>query len=306
MNRVLVTGAHGFLGRHVASYFKSNGYEVIGMGHGQWDSVNPDAYGIDQWIGAEIEYRSLSKITRKLDCVVHCAGGSSVGSSIMAPHVEFERTVSSTINVLEYIRIKQPSARLVLPSSAAVYGEVEDKQICESEPLAPVSPYGFYKKITEELCDSYSRNFNLSVSVIRYFSIYGVGLKRQLIWDACKKLSAGNQEAIFYGTGEETRDWINVGDAVALIYLAAHVCDKYIVVNGGSGNRMTVLDILKNIKILVGSRTKIIMNGEKKEGDPMYYWANIEKQQSYGWRLQKDLENGLKEFTRWFIATLEK
>ncbi len=300
MKRVLVTGAHGFLGRHTAAHFKKHGYEVIGIGHGFWKKENPENFGIDQWIEADVAIRSLAKITKKIDCVVHCAGGSSVGYSVAVPMLEFQKTVTSTINVLEYIRISQPAAKLIVPSSAAVYGEKEDEPIQELDSLKPVSPYGFYKKITEELCEAYAGNFNLSIVVIRFFSIYGNGLRKQLLWDACTKLSSNSRKVIFYGTGEETRDWLHVEDAVALIYLMSQVSDRYTIVNGGGGRRETVLDILVQIKKLLGTRSEIVMNGNRKEGDPLHYWADIAKLQHYGWRPQKNIGNGLEEYVNWF------
>ncbi len=300
MKRVLVTGACGFLGRNVAACFKKHGFEVSGLGHDHWGVERLEDYGIDQWIEADVNISSLKKIKQKLDCIVHCAGGSSVGNSIVSPMSEFQKTVNSAINVLEYTRIYQPEAKVIFPSSAAVYGEKEDKPIKESESLSPVSPYGFYKKMTEELCESYARNFNLSIAVIRFFSIYGIGLKKQLLWDACTKLSAGSKEVTFFGTGKETRDWLHIEDAVALIYLMSQVSERYTVVNGGGGGRKTVLDILLQIKKLLGTRAEVVMNGNRKQGDPVHYWADIEKLRYRGWRPRKSMENGLKEYVNWF------
>lgn len=300
MKRVLVTGACGFLGRHVAAHFKKHGYEVIGLGHGHWGVEGFEVHGIDQWIEADVTISSLTQVIKRLECIVHCAGGSSVGHSVVYPMAEFQKTVNSAICVLEYARIYQPGAKLIFPSSAAVYGEKRDEPIKESESLAPVSPYGFYKKITEELCESYFRNFGLSISVIRFFSIYGIGLKKQLLWDACTKLSAGTKEVTFFGTGRETRDWLHIDDAVALVYLMSQVSEKYTVVNGGSGERKTVLDILSQIKKFLGSPVEVVMNGNRKEGDPIHYWADIEELKKLGWQPQKHIEKGLEEYVNWF------
>lgn len=300
MKRVLVTGACGFLGRHVAACFRKNGFNVSGLGHGHWGSASPKNHGIDQWILADVTMSSLKKLRKKFDCIIHCAGGSSVGYSVNFPMEEFQKTVNSAINVLEYTRIYQPEAKVIFPSSAAVYGEKRDEPLKESENLAPVSPYGFYKKITEELCESYARNFNISVSVIRFFSIYGTGLKKQLLWDACTRLSSGSKEAVFFGTGKETRDWLHIEDAVNLIYLMSQVNEGFRVVNGGSGERETVLKILLRLKKILDTEVEVVMNGNCKEGDPLHYWADIAKLRYLGWKPQKDLEIGLLEYVDWF------
>ena len=82
MKRILITGAYGFLGRHTAAIFKQQGCEVIGIGHGHWGFDKPGDYGIDEWIEADVDQAGLAHVTGRLDCVVHCAGGSSVGHSV--------------------------------------------------------------------------------------------------------------------------------------------------------------------------------------------------------------------------------
>ena len=306
MKRVLVTGACGFLGRNVSTYFKKKGFEVLGLGYGHWGDEQPEEHGIDKWVDGDVCTTNLLKITKKLDCIVHCAGGSSVGDSVVAPLEEFEKTVNSASNILEYARVSQTEAKLVFPSSAAVYGEKDDAPIQESDSLTPVSPYGFYKKMTEELCESYCRNFNLSVSVIRFFSIHGNGLKKQLLWDACTKLSAGDKEVAFFGTGRETRDWLHIEDAVALIYVMSQTGERYTIVNGGSGKRSTVLDILLQLKKILGIPAEIVMNGSQKVGDPLHYWADIQRLRQWDWCSQKSLENGLEEYVSWFLENKKK
>lgn len=301
MKRVLVTGACGFLGRNVAAHFKKKGFEVVGLGYDHWGDDHPEDYGIDEWIEAEVNTEYLGKITEKLDCIIHCAGGSSVGYSVVAPLEEFEKTVNSAANILEYARTSQPETKLIFPSSAAVYGERRDQPIKETDSLAPVSPYGLYKKITEELCEAYCRNFGLSVSVIRFFSIYGNGLRKQLLWDACSKLSSGDKEVTFFGTGKETRDWLHIDDAVALIYVLSQDSKRYTVVNGGCGSRTTVLEILLHLKKMLGTPSDIVMNGSQKEGDPLHYWADLQTLQQWDWCPRKNIESGLEEYVRWFL-----
>lgn len=300
MKRVLVTGAHGFLGRHTAAYFKKHGYEVIGIGHGFWKNENFENFGIDQWIEADIEICSLSKITKRIDCVVHCAGGSLVGPSLVYPLAEFQKTVTSVAHVLEYIRVSQSAALLIFPSSAAVYGNKKDCPMPESESLHPVSPYGFYKKIAEELCESYAGNFNIPVAVIRFFSIYGNGLKKQLLWDACTKLSSNNREIIFYGTGKETRDWLHIEDAVRLIYNLGQIHKGYAIYNGGSGHRQTNEQTISLLSELLGGTCQVRFNQEVRMGDPKHYWADIHKIRDLGLEPQKKIQNGLREYVDWF------
>ena len=113
MKSVLITGAHGFLGRYVARCFKECGYRVVGIGYGQWSSAKYGVYGIDDWLEAAIELGSLLTLKSRPDVIVHCAGSGSVGFSIQYPMQDFQMTVDSTLAVLEYMRLDCPDARLV-------------------------------------------------------------------------------------------------------------------------------------------------------------------------------------------------
>ncbi|MCB2141106.1 NAD(P)-dependent oxidoreductase, partial [bacterium] len=116
MKTALITGAHGFLGRYVARHFSSKGYRVIGIGHGHWGFEDPAHYGIDRWIEADIDFANLAEMKDSFDCIVHCAGGSSVGYSCLYPLQDFTRTVDATAEVLEYMRLHQREAKLIYPS----------------------------------------------------------------------------------------------------------------------------------------------------------------------------------------------
>ncbi len=301
MPTVLITGAHGFLGRYSSFTFKKNNWRVIGIGHGHWGFETPANYGIDKWIEADINFYTLAEINEKLDCVVHCAGGSSVGYSVQYPLQDFNKTVTTSINLLEYIRIHQPQAKFIYPSSAAVYGKKNNTAICETDTLSPISPYGFHKKVVEELCASYSINFSLSIRIIRFFSIYGPGLKKQLLWDACNRLSSAKGDLLFFGTGLETRDWVHVKDAANLIFkLASIAAPNIIILNGGTGKTRTTQQILNRLSTLFKNNTDIVFNNRSREGDPKHYQADISNTEKYNWNPKNNVEDGLKEYVQWF------
>jgi UDP-glucose 4-epimerase len=231
--------------------------------------------------------------------IVHCAGAGSVAFSYENPYEDFQRTVSTTLEVLEFIRVHSPETKLVYPSSAAVYGIAKDIPISESHPLKPLSPYGSHKLMAENLCQTYATNFNISVAVIRLFSIFGPGLKKQLLWDACNKILLG--ENTFFGTGEEIRDWLFVEDAVTLLVKATEFAsEKCPVVNGGAGEGITNHDILSQLFLFFEQTDEPKFSGEKKEGDPSQYIADIKIASSWGWKAEVDWRNGLLNYVEWF------
>ena len=169
--KVVVTGAFGFLGRNTAIRFKQNGYDVYGCGHGSWEIAEYAEWGIDHWVEGDIDLALLKQFNIYPDVIVHCAGSGSVAYSLKEPAADFQKTVSGTLAVLDFIRTSSPKTKLIYPSSAAVYGEHIDSPISTHEPLNPASPYGVHKKIAEELCSSYHNYFGVNSAVIRFFSI---------------------------------------------------------------------------------------------------------------------------------------
>jgi UDP-glucose 4-epimerase len=290
MKIVLITGAYGFLGRHTALKFKEEGFVVYGLGHGDWSEMDYKKTGIDFWFSGDVSITNMEKIGIKFDVIVHCGGSGSVSFSLESPIKDFDRTVNSTHQVLEYIRLKNPEAKLIYPSSVSVHGQQGDKSIKITDPCKPLSPYGLHKAVSEQLCNYYREYFKLNISIIRFFSIYGPTLNKQLLWDACNKFSKLEKEVTFWGTGDETRDFIYITDATALIFKVSTIEDflKYPILNGGSGKSHTIKSILIMIKKEFQAESVISFNNKVKEGDPKYYKANISESQDTGWTPKVD------------------
>ncbi len=303
-NNILVTGACGFLGRHTAKHFKSLGYNIYAIGHGNWSKSEQIEWGIDHWLSAEITITNLEKINAPFETVIHCGGGGSVAYSIQEPMKDFQRSVQSTLAILEYLRVYNPEAKLIYPSSPAVQGIHDNTPIKEDDACNPVSPYGVHKKISEEICLSYRKHFRLNVSIIRFFSIYGEYLKKQLLWDASNKFFQNSEQSIFWGSGNETRDWIYIDDAVLLISTLSSLTDMPCVINGGSGYKSTIAKTLSLLQSALSLEGKIIFNEHTREGDPKYYWADIRKAKSIGWVPSVSLIDGIKKYAVWYKGQL--
>jgi len=305
---ILVTGVLGFLGRHVASYFKEKNYFIIGIDREKCNKKTQLIYKIDKFINTNINLEMMKKIDEKVDYIVHCAGSSSVGYSIDNPYITYKDTVDCTYEILEYIRTVNPNSILIYPSSVAVYGEKADRPIRENEYLDPISPYGYFKKIVEELCELYSKLYNLDISIIRFYSIYGTHLKKQLLWDACMKFSSNDNNIFFFGTGEETRDWIHVQDALSLIASIIENKPKGIfIINGASGRRIRNKDIILEVAQYFGkTQNDFRFIKKNKIGDPLHYHADIAKALNIGWQPTVLLENGIKDYVRWFKKEIDK
>ncbi len=300
----IVLGAAGFVGRHVCRELASQGYRVHGVGHGAWTSPEWKAWGLSQWLGADISVGSLDECTagRSPGVLVHCAGSGAVSHSFTQPFEDFHRSVSSTAAVLEFARIHASSnPAVVLVSSAAVYGDHGQVDLSESAPRAPISPYGFSRVASENLCEVYSRFFGVKTTIVRLFSVYGDGLRKQLLWDALNKFSRG--ECAFFGTGRELRDWIHVEDAARLLCLAAKRSGQMLASYNGGHTKATTGEILGLLAGHAGFAQSPHFNGELLPGNPARLTADSQRAHlELNWSPSIEIESGLARYVHWFEA----
>ena len=304
MRTVLITGGYGFLGQAAARRFKSEGCRVVGIGRGRWAPEEARAAGFDDWLDAGVSVSGLMTFNDRFDAVIHCGGNGSVGYSLSNPLQDFNKTVQGTAELLEYLRLQKSEALVIYPSSAGVYGSKEDRPIREDDSLTPISAYGYHKRMAEHLLELHSRAYGIRVAVIRFFSIYGPGLTKQLLWDASSKLleCKKSDAAMFWGTGEETRDWIDSRDAAELMFKVSDSREPYIVLNGAAGERVTVLETLRLLKSALGSSAEITFNGIVREGDPRFYLADVSRARAFGWNPTVQLSEGIQRYGNWIVG----
>jgi UDP-glucose 4-epimerase len=303
---VWITGAAGFIGSMLSSLVSREGDRCFGM-----DSRSPER----SWIEAghfvtgqvsEASLTSLLELSGPPDAVFHLAGGSAVGPSFADPAGDFAATAGSTSSMLDFLRRRVPSAVVVLASSAAVYGSDHDGAIAETAAPYPVSPYGAHKLIMEALADSYVRFFGLDIRIARLFSVYGRGLRKQLLWDLCGQL-AGGDRVVLGGTGQELRDFIHGADAArALSALSRDAGSLPAIVNIGSGQPSTIKMIADTVaaawRAETGRDAAVEFNGDSRPGDPASLLAATGRMQAIGFAPEISLEAGVRDYVGWFLA----
>lgn len=308
---VWVTGAHGFIGRHLSRALEAQGFAVHGLGHGAWPEAEAAGWGVSSWLNGDIAASNLAQLQRlsgRPETIFHLAGGSSVGAAIAQPREDFSRTVVSTAELLEWVRQNAPQTRIVAVSSAAVYGSDHDGPIREDAPLTPYSPYGFHKRMMEDLCRSYGASFGLAFAVPRLFSVYGAGLKKQLLWDLCGKLARGDAQIELGGTGREIRDWVHVEDVARAVIACAPLADAAgPVVNVGSGAPLTVAEVAERMAAAWAgrghARPAISFSGKGRPGDPFSLLADAARLRAILPRFDHTAEAGFAAYADWYLST---
>jgi UDP-glucose 4-epimerase len=305
MTNIWITGGKGFIGRHLARLASVSDDIVSGIVHGLWPAEEAGKWGYSNWSNGEIDAANLSQLAQASslpDIVYHLAGGSSVGASLQNPHEDFRRTVVSTAQLLEWLRLNAPGAKLVGVSSAAVYGAGHAGPISEDAPVSPYSPYGTHKAMMESLCRSYAENFGLRVAIVRLFSVYGAGLEKQLIWDLCCKLAASKSSTVVLGgTGRELRDWLHVNDAAALLDLVGARCDASCpVINGGTGIPTLIRTVAEMVCQAWGDGASAEFSGVARKGDPASLVADCAQSSGLGFKPRTLLAEGIRETVNWY------
>jgi UDP-glucose 4-epimerase len=264
------------------------------------------AAGVSEWLNGEVGPASLELLLQggAPDTVFHLAGGSAVGPSFQNPLEDYERTVTTTANLLDWVRRRAPQAHVVAVSSAAIYGAGHDAPIDERTPYAPFSPYGYHKAVMEMLCRSCAQNFGLRTSIARVFSAYGEGLRKQLLWDLCSRLVAAPRELVLDGTGDERRDWLHVGDVARALDAVSQApappqaeCNVF---NVGAGVGHSVDQVARQLITAWGSDCTLRFSGRVRAGDPRALVAEPARLMALGFAPATSLEQGLAAYVRWF------
>jgi UDP-glucose 4-epimerase len=306
---VWITGANGFIGRHLARALADAGHSVHGVGHGALEEIEKNRLGLQLWLNGEIDATNLNALAVRSglpSTVFHLAGGSSVGLSISQPHEDFFRTVVSTARLLEWLRGSAPECRLISVSSAAVYGANHQGPISEDALTLPMSPYGQHKLMMEQLCQSYANTFGLRSTVTRLFSVYGPHLRKQLLWDLCWRLYRGDRTLVLGGTGAEMRDWTDVRDVA---HFLVKVNDRpqskpFEVMNGGSGIGTSVAEIAGTLTRSWSRDIAVKFSGVVREGDPFSLVADSTFARAVRFNWQIPVAQGITDYVSWFKASV--
>jgi UDP-glucose 4-epimerase len=300
-----ITGVGGFIGRYLAPVLASAGHGVYGLGNGGVDGSEAFAGSLQACVDGEVSFVNLDALRSAgglpTTCF-HLAGGSSVGLSIAQPYEDFCRTVSSTAILLEWLRSHAPECRVVVASSAAVYGAAQNGPIPESAATMPMSPYGVHKLIMEQQCRSYAQTYGTNVTVARLFSVYGPHLSKQLPWELCKRIQAGERTVILGGSGGELRDWTDVRDVTRLLLKIAEQPQRgqFKVINCGSGKGTTVADFAGMLIDHWQSKIEVQFSGVSREGDPFSLISDDEYARALGFDWQIPIVRGIADYAAWF------
>ena len=300
--RVLVTGGAGFIGSHIVEHFQGRAEVVVldnfRSGHRR------NLIGLEHRLieGSILDRAKLDEALRGVDQVFHLAAMISVPESMLRPRECVELNATGTLHVLEAAAAAKVG-KVVLASSAAIYGDNPTTPKLESMPPEPKSPYAETKLAGEKLLEQYRVAHGLGTTSLRFFNVFGPQQDPRSAYAAAVPIfiaKALRDEPIgIHGDGGQTRDFIHVADIVGALAYAGHSKDMSGTYNVGYGQSQSILALAQEIIRLTGSKSAI-EHLPPRAGDVRHSLASTERLRSSGWKPQSSVSAGLAETVHYF------
>ena len=302
--KILVTGGAGFIGSHVVNEFIDNGHEVViidDLSTGRKSNLNPGV----RFYKADIRDPRVEDIfrTERPDVVSHHAAQMDVRRSVADPLFDADVNILGSLRLIEFAKKFSVKKFIYISTGGAVYGEPEYLPCDENHPINPICQYGASKHTVEHYLYMYNANYGLNYSVLRYPNVYG---PRQdphgeagVVAIFCGKMLAGEQVTI-NGDGEQTRDYVYVGDCAQANLLVATDNNAVGIYNLGSGKGTSVNEIFASLAQITGYRLPPV-HGPAKIGETRFIYLNAEKAaRELGWDARVSLVDGLAKTVDYF------
>ncbi|MBN1453821.1 MAG: SDR family oxidoreductase [Anaerolineales bacterium] len=309
MTHYLVTGGAGFIGSHLVHTLLVQGADVRVLDNfstGKRENLTGLAGNLEVLEGDVRDRATVEKALRDVDVVFHQAAFVSVPESMEKPQICFDVNVTATVALFDAAR-SAGVRRVVVASSAAVYGESDALPLKETTPTQSISPYAASKRTIEIYAQMYTKAFGLDVVALRYFNVYGPRQRPDSMYAAAvpifvRRLLDGEPVTIF-GDGGQTRDLINIRDVVRANLIAAeHPKAPGQVFNVCTGQETRILDLLEVLFDLFPGVQEPVF-ADPRPGDIYRSVGSAEFiAQMLGFQAEVTLEEGLRETVAWMQA----
>ena len=304
----LVTGGAGFIGSHIASALSANGARVrvlddLSTGHREnLDEIGGD---IDFIQGSVADENLLAKTLEGVELVFHEAAIPSVPRSVEAPRQSHVASVDGTFSLLLAARDKGVR-RVIYAASSSAYGDQPTLPKAEEMRPDPLSPYAVAKLVGEYYCQVFTRVYGLETVSLRYFNVFGPrqdpGSQYSGVVSRFISSLLSGERPVIYGDGEQSRDFTYIDNVIAANLNAATATGASgKVINVANGERVTLNQLLDELKELTGKQEVTAEYREPRIGDVRHSLADITMaRELLSYESKVDLREGLKRTIDWW------
>ena len=307
--KILITGANGFVARHLIDALRARGDEVVGVDVGSTSAWDVDRYYSCNLIG--VDAIKIILLIERPDVIIHLAAVSSVAQSWKMPVDSFLNNTNIFLNVAEAVRALGLASRILSVGSSEEYGNVpkEEMPINEEHPLSPASPYAVARVAQEQLSRLYAEGFGLDVVMTRSFNQIGPGQRPAFVVPSfVDQLMAGKREGkktveVKVGDLSIVRDFLDVRDAVAAYLLLMDKGESGKVHNVCSGIGRTLREVLETVAEIVGVGIDVTVDPARiRPADNHVIVGSSEKMRRLGWSLSHTLESSIRDMVAYVEA----
>jgi UDP-glucuronate 4-epimerase len=310
--KVLITGGAGFIGSHTTAALLSRGDQVACLDNFN-DYYSPERkrknvaeflddpdYRLYEGDIRDIERLEEVFAKEKPDKVIHIAAMAGVRPSIERPLLYEEVNVKGTLNMLEAAR-RHRVTNFLFASSSSVYGGQEKVPFSEDDPITrPISPYAATKAAGELLCHTYHHLYGLTVTCLRFFTVYGPKGRPDMAPYLFTRWVFEEAKLKMFGDGTTSRDYTYIDDIVSGVVAALDADFGYEIINLGNSQTVVLRDFIALVEDLVGKKAHIVQE-DMQPGDVPRTWADISKaRRLLGYDPRTPVEEGMEQFVAWY------
>jgi GDP-L-fucose synthase len=302
--RILVTGAHGFVGRHIVTRLEDLGCrQIIAPRHGECDLIKQDAI--------EVVFRR-----HRPEIIIHAAAAvGGIGANRVNPGRFFYENAMMGLQLIESAR-RHATEKIVVLGTICSYPRLtpvpfREKNLWDGYPEEVTAPYGLAKKMLLVQCQAYRQQYGMNAIFLLPVNLYGPGDHFELqnshvvpamIRKCVDARERGDAEVVLWGDGSPTREFLYVEDAAEAIVLAAAAYDKPEPVNLGSGKETSIQCVAQLIADLTGFKGRITWDTAQPNGQPRRSLDVSRAEREFGFRASTDLKEGLERTVNWFLS----
>lgn len=312
MARILITGAAGFIGSHLADRLLARGDSVVGF-----DCFNTyydpkikranvaQALGNERYTLIEADICDEARVREvfeeeRPEVVVHLAARAGVRPSLQDPNLYHRVNVIGSQHILDACRDFKPS-HLVFASSSSVYGGCTEVPFSETNPVArPISPYAATKRMNELQAHVYSHIHGVNVTMLRFFTVYGPRQRPDMAIHKFTRLISEGKAIPMFGDGSTRRDYTYIDDILDGLVRCVDRPFPYEIFNLGESRTTSLKELIEIIERHVG-RPAVIDRQSLQPGDVTITYADItHAREQLGYDPRFDMDEGIKRFVQWF------